>query len=410
MFSSMRFLCIHFYPRPPRGGRPTISSASSAPRNFYPRPPRGGRPVCFAAGRVSVSISIHALREEGDSSPIFKKVAILNFYPRPPRGGRRGVCAGIVAPELISIHALREEGDAGQARKAKQIQDFYPRPPRGGRHRLFIEDSYACHFYPRPPRGGRRLPRRVRCIFRQNFYPRPPRGGRRVARLFPLCKGVFLSTPSARRATRFTDKVVSNLVISIHALREEGDPAFPSQPSAAGYFYPRPPRGGRPTSASSAGSNRTYFYPRPPRGGRRVYEGLEHIEDLFLSTPSARRATTKDYRTEWTCKISIHALREEGDESKTSSVSGPWIFLSTPSARRATHALTPFSGILEFLSTPSARRATFLQPIQLGINGNFYPRPPRGGRPFSKLLKVDFTEISIHALREEGDNRPWPYS
>ena len=79
--------------------------------NFYPRPPRGGRPVCFAAGRVSVSISIHALREEGDSSPIFKKVAILNFYPRPPRGGRRGVCAGIVAPELISIHALREEGD-----------------------------------------------------------------------------------------------------------------------------------------------------------------------------------------------------------------------------------------------------------------------------------------------------------
>ncbi len=80
--------------------------------NFYPRPPRGGRPVCFAAGRVSVSISIHALREEGDSSPIFKKVAILNFYPRPPRGGRRGVCAGIVAPELISIHALREEGDS----------------------------------------------------------------------------------------------------------------------------------------------------------------------------------------------------------------------------------------------------------------------------------------------------------
>ena len=236
--------------------------------NFYPRPPRGGRPVCFAAGRVSVSISIHALREEGDSSPIFKKVAILNFYPRPPRGGRRGVCAGIVAPELISIHALREEGDAGQARKAKQIQDFYPRPPRGGRHRLFIEDSYACHFYPRPPRGGRRLPRRVRCIFRQNFYPRPPRGGRRVARLFPLCKGVFLSTPSARRATRFTDKVVSNLVISIHALREEGDPAFPSQPSAAGYFYPRPPRGGRLA--------------------RGVYEAFTR---QFLSTPSARRAT-----------------------------------------------------------------------------------------------------------------------
>ena len=101
--------------------------------NFYPRPPRGGRPVCFAAGRVSVSISIHALREEGDSSPIFKKVAILNFYPRPPRGGRPHLSMSNLTIDIflstpsarratvvlaleaigfaISIHALREEGD-----------------------------------------------------------------------------------------------------------------------------------------------------------------------------------------------------------------------------------------------------------------------------------------------------------
>ena len=44
MFSSMRFLCIHFYPRPPRGGRPGL-------------PPSGQR---------LLQISIHALREEGD--------------------------------------------------------------------------------------------------------------------------------------------------------------------------------------------------------------------------------------------------------------------------------------------------------------------------------------------------------
>ena len=66
MFSSMRFLCIHFYPRPPRGGQPTISSASSAPRNFYPRPPRGGRPGLPPSGQRLLQISIHALREEGD--------------------------------------------------------------------------------------------------------------------------------------------------------------------------------------------------------------------------------------------------------------------------------------------------------------------------------------------------------
>ena len=34
---------------------------------FYPRPPRGGRPVYKPAGSVAFAISIHALREEGDS-------------------------------------------------------------------------------------------------------------------------------------------------------------------------------------------------------------------------------------------------------------------------------------------------------------------------------------------------------
>ena len=36
------------------------------PTHFYPRPPRGGRPVSLPLGIVLRSISIHALREEGD--------------------------------------------------------------------------------------------------------------------------------------------------------------------------------------------------------------------------------------------------------------------------------------------------------------------------------------------------------
>ena len=118
--------------------------------NFYPRPPRGGRPVCFAAGRVSVSISIHALREEGDSSPIFKKVAILNFYPRPPRGGRRGVCAGIVAPELISIHALREEGDSRIAGNAAVGLKFLSTPSARRATSVFAPPNAARSFLSTP--------------------------------------------------------------------------------------------------------------------------------------------------------------------------------------------------------------------------------------------------------------------
>ena len=34
---------------------------------------------------------------------------------------------------------------------------------------------------------------------------------------------------------------------------------------------------------------------------------------------------------------------------------------------------------------------------------NFYPRPPRVGRPGGKLLFFSDFSISIHALREEGD-------
>ena len=59
-------LAPHFYPRPPRGGRPAPAPPALPPHNFYPRPPRGGRPA---------SPSLWTMR--------------ANFYPRPPRGGRR---------------------------------------------------------------------------------------------------------------------------------------------------------------------------------------------------------------------------------------------------------------------------------------------------------------------------------
>ena len=59
------------------------------------------------------------------------------------------------------------------------------------------------NFYPRPPRGGR-LPRLPEKPYMEDFYPRPPRGGRRLLE-------------------RLEDSPTD---ISIHALREEGDPAF----------------------------------------------------------------------------------------------------------------------------------------------------------------------------------------
>ena len=59
--------------------------------------------------------------------------------------------------------------------------------------------------------------------------------------------------------------------------------------------------------------------------------------------------------------------------------------------------------MLLFLSTPSARRATIIQLLPVVILSNFYPRPPRGGRPYHPDGPVGYQAISIHALREEGD-------
>ena len=80
--------------------------------------------------------------------------------------------------------------------------------------------------------------------------------------------------------------------------------------------------------------------------------------------------------------ISIHALREEGDTSRLPKTYTEYIFLSTPSARRATCKLTSRSSWAN----------------------NFYPRPPRGGRPKTLRAKQSTQTISIHALREEGDD------
>ena len=41
--------------------------------------------------------------------------------------------------------------------------------------------------------------------------------------------------------------------------------------------------------------------------------------------------------------------------------------------------------------------------INSQAGNNFYPRPPRGGRPQKQQQKEHSRKISIHALREEGD-------
>ena len=257
-----------FYPRPPRGGRRKTNSSMTM-RTLFLSTPSARRATKEAPKEGDVkNISIHALREEGDAGPPMLFLCRSDFYPRPPRGGRHYVSYKLAEFEDISIHALREEGDVCKHILLRSDLDFYPRPPRGGRHIINV-------------------------MTRQS--------------------GLFLSTPSARRAT--------------------GN--CPRRAIAYNYFYPRPPRGGR-RAAQSQLSAGTYFYPRPPRGGRRFTACRDCISFKFLSTPSARRATNGNELQQHGSYISIHALREEGD--------------------------LPCGLVLSVLLV------------------YFYPRPPRGGR------------------------------
>ena len=103
-------------------------------------------------------------------------------------------------------------------------------------------------------------------------------------------------------------------------------------------------------------------------------------------------------------KISIHALRVEGDKS--------CYLHQTQKPHISIHALrvegdpaiartTGFAA--RFLSTPSGWRATQGHRRRQQRAAHFYPRPPGGGRLCCiLLLSVRFC-ISIHALRVEGD-------
>ena len=53
-------------------------------------------------------------------------------------------------PRIISIHALREEGDTGTFAFAGLQRDFYPRPPRGGRLAGGRDDRAAGKFLSTP--------------------------------------------------------------------------------------------------------------------------------------------------------------------------------------------------------------------------------------------------------------------
>ena len=157
MLQELSIDTLHFYPRPPGGGRLRRLCVIKRRFYFYPRPPGGGR---------------HHLRRHGGCGN-------GDFYPRPPGGGRlyqkqiKQTAMGFLSTpsgwRATLLHLDRINGRAvflstpsgwrATARLAEMLpllSNFYPRPPGGGRLCLLQPNQVQNYFYPRPPGGGRR--------------------------------------------------------------------------------------------------------------------------------------------------------------------------------------------------------------------------------------------------------------
>ncbi len=199
------------------------------------------------------------------------------------------------------------------------------------------------------------------------------------------------------------DKRVAQLLISIHALRVEGDcthlrwmprnARFLSTPSGwratlvpradrrrRGHFYPRPPGGGRHSILITTPRWKRNFYPRPPGGGRLSTSTPIWRSLYFYPRPPGGGRLAGGEFPNLPAGISIHALRVEGD-------------------RRSRQT---FPRCQDFYPRPpgGGRRVPFRpRPGRT----DFYPRPPGGGRRIVNSLMWTDVQISIHALRVEGD-------
>ena len=214
---------VYFYPRSPRGERPSKSEivpwsllflstlpargatidATAMPSNFHIsiHAPREGSDfgLCFFFGHEL--ISIHAPREGSDPCRCACCLSLLNFYPRSPRGERHAETRRREWVDLISIHAPREGSDSAEAASRSGQSNFYPRSPRG--ERLVSPNLYSIVLY---------------------FYPRSPRGERlSISWPYSVRALEFLSTLPARGATAVLARAPAHHAISIHAPREGSD-------------------------------------------------------------------------------------------------------------------------------------------------------------------------------------------
>ena len=167
---------------------------------FNPRTPCGVRHLPYTKFPAPEAVSIHALLAECDATSDFPTGTSWSFNPRTPCGVRRGVQVVRVAlGRFQSTHSLRSA--------TRNLSRFRIHPPVSIHallaecdSKLLLNHFTTCSFNPRTPCGVRHA------------------GFKRVADM-----RWFQSTHSLRSATEQLRHILTNSLVSIHALLAECD-------------------------------------------------------------------------------------------------------------------------------------------------------------------------------------------
>ena len=242
-----------------------------------------------------MTVYIHALREEGDVTYPATYLYVSGFLSTPSARRATEVVPDDAVWHKISIHALREEGDAISGFDLNASSAFLSTPSarRATSLAAFLFSSVTISIHALREEGD--------CKYMQQVYHQ---------------KNISIHALREEGDNITIILTTKDCYISIHALREEGD-LHEGDVGVAGVRFLSTPSARRATlDGSAAMPCSCNFYPRPPRGGRHVLFELVRVA----------------------ARISIHALREEGDLPARPVFYLVMRFLSTPSARRATCA------------------------------------------------------------------------
>ena len=282
----------------------------------------------------ALNISIHAPREGSDRDAPFWGPWTRHFYPRSPRGERpAGPTTSTPSPKFLSTLPARGATQGKTQGGDRDNRFLSTLPARGATWTPGTTLTIMRFLSTLPARGATVNGYQFNSVFRISIHA--PREG---------------SDPPPSRST-------GPAHISIHAPREGSDPTCLTVSLTPSNFYPRSPRGERPTDKEYTVTVTQFLSTLPARGATLSWYADSAAAQLFLSTLPARGATCPA-RTPMRLVIFLSTLPARGATKTLATRFTAQVFLSTLPARGATDALIPAIQEITFLSTLPARGAT----------------------------------------------------